>query len=142
MRGVHAAMMSHPTSFNNATPQMLAIKLLNITYHGKAAHAAAFPWKGVNALDAVIHAYSGISNLRQQIPPTARIHGIITNGGAKANIIPEVASMQYILREDTKASLQTLCARAECVFRAAAQATGCSVDLDWEGKPFDHMINN
>jgi len=48
---------------------------LSIKYHGKAAHASSYPWEGLNALDAAVSCYTNISNLRQQMKPTWRVHG-------------------------------------------------------------------
>ncbi len=86
---IDISMMVHPFPSTIVQPSIIAVKQLDVTYTGKAAHAAAFPWEGVNALDAAVMAYTSISALRQQTKPTCRVHGIITNGGAKPNIIPE-----------------------------------------------------
>ena len=48
---------------------------VTVKYHGKASHAAGFPWEGVNALDAAVMAYTSVSVMRQQCKPTWRIHG-------------------------------------------------------------------
>jgi len=133
--------MAHPGPFNNAAPEMLSVKLLDVTFHGKASHASAFPWKGINALDAAVHAYTGVSHMRQQIRPQARIHGIITKGGAKANIIPELTSMEYILREETDAQLEVIESKVDQAMHAAALATGCTVDLKWK-MAYQNMMNN
>src|SRR5207245_2516468 len=67
-------------------------------FTGKAAHASADPWEGVNALDAVIQTFNNVSLLRQQVRPDCRIHGIITHGGAAPNIIPEFAAATFYVR--------------------------------------------
>ena len=48
---------------------------VEVTYKGKASHAAAFPWEGQNALDAAVLAYQNISCMRQQCKPEWRVHG-------------------------------------------------------------------
>jgi len=58
-------------------------------YHGKAAHAAVVPHEGINALNAVIHLFTGIDALRQHLREDVRIHGIITDGGRAANVVPD-----------------------------------------------------
>ncbi|ELU43555.1 aminoacylase 1-like protein 2 [Rhizoctonia solani AG-1 IA] len=74
---------------NSAT---LALQAFTVEYHGKGAHAGAAPWEGRNALDAAFVAYSALSALRQQIHPTARLHGIIegrdwaSNGEVQKNL--------------------------------------------------------
>ena len=77
-------------------------------FHGKAAHAAAAPWEGRNALDAAVLGYMNIAAMRQHIRPTERIHGIFTKGGDKANIVPAETAMEWIVRSPTIESLQPL----------------------------------
>jgi len=125
---IDLAMMVHPCNRSILEPNFLANSYVKVTYFGKAAHAAAFPWDGVNALDAAILAYTNISLLRQQLKPTARINGIITNGGAKPNIIPEQSAMSYSIRAPTKQEMAELKSKVMACFEAAAKATGCTVD--------------
>lgn len=73
-------MMAHPGvgyKTYGRTPTV-ARRGLKVEYFGRPAHAGGMPWKGVNALDAIVLAYNGISTLRQQLAPDERIHGIIT----------------------------------------------------------------
>ncbi len=76
-----AALIIHPASMSTGFDISYALKTFSVEYFGKAAHAAADPAKGVNALDAVIQMFNGISAMRQQLPEKVRVHGIITNGG-------------------------------------------------------------
>lgn len=93
-------------------------------FKGKASHAAAAPWEGINALDAAVACYNSVSMLRQQTKPTNRIHGIIVDGGEKPNIIPERSEMEYYVRglkdEDVKELKEKV---VECA-KGAAIATG------------------
>ncbi|KFA55224.1 hypothetical protein S40293_09856 [Stachybotrys chartarum IBT 40293] len=109
--GAAAALMSHPTSMNRikevegfagaAGLVTVAASKLTADFSGRAAHAGATPWQGINALDAAVGSYGNISMLRQQIKPAERIHGVITNGGDVPNIIPEKTSMVYAVRSRT-----------------------------------------
>ena len=126
---IDIAMMVHPAPRSAIKPICTCISSLQVTYTGKAAHAAAFPWEGVNALDAAVMAYTSISVLRQQMKPTWRVHGVITNGGAKPNIIPEKASMEYYIRAPNKSDLALLRNKVDCCFEAAAKSTGCDVEI-------------
>ena len=90
---IDIAMMVHPFPETHIRPIYNALRVLRAGYTGKAAHAAAYPWEGVNALDAVVAAYTSVSVLRQQMKPTWRVHSVITKGGAKPNIIPEYAEL-------------------------------------------------
>ena len=139
---IDVAMMVHPSPHDIIAPSMLALKSLDITYTGKAAHAAAFPWEGVNALDAAVMAYSSISVLRQQMKPSWRVHGVITNGGAKPNIIPEKTSLSYYVRTQYRHELSVLLEKVKACFEAAAKATGCEVEFG-EGVPqHDDLVSN
>ena len=139
---VDVAMMVHPSNYYILAPTCLAFANLEITYTGKAAHAAAFPWEGVNALDAAVMAYSSISVLRQQMKPDWRVHGVITNGGAKPNIIPEKTSLSYYVRTQYRHELSVLLEKVKACFEAAAKATGCEVELG-EGVPqHDDLVSN
>ena len=100
------------------------MQAVQVTYHGVSSHASAFPWEGVNALDAAVMAYNAVSVLRQQLKPTWRLHGVITDGGNKPNIIPEKASLAYYVRTPTEEELMVLRSKAHRCFESAAQATG------------------
>ena len=122
---IDIAMMVHPSPLTAIFNEYLAISQIQVTYIGKAAHAAAFPWEGINALDAVVQAYNGISLARQQFKPSWRVHAIITNGGTKPNIIPEKASAEYCIRAPNKQELEILRSKVISCFQAAADTTGC-----------------
>ena len=139
---VDIAMMVHPTPHSAVRAIWNCVTSLKITYTGKAAHAAAFPWEGVNALDAAVMAYTSISVLRQQMKPAWRVHGVITNGGAKPNIIPEKTSMEYYIRAPSKSDLALLRNKVDCCFEAAAKSTGCSVEIIEEMRPYWDIANN
>src|SRR5207247_10990233 len=96
---------------------------------GTAAHASADPWEGVNALDAVIQTFNNVSMLRQQIRPESRIHGIVTSGGAAANIIPEFASAIFYVRAAALDYMWALQKRVIACAEGAAKATGCTLKV-------------
>ncbi|KAK3506807.1 hypothetical protein QTP70_028370 [Hemibagrus guttatus] len=117
--------MAHPTQKNATYLPAMALHGLLVKYHGRASHASAYPWEGVNALDAAVMAYSNISVLRQQLKPGWRIHGIIKHGGVKPNIIPDYSELEFYLRTTSHRDLPIIRAKAEACFCAAAMATGC-----------------
>ena len=139
-KDIDLAMMVHPTPFTITMPTSLAVTQIAVTFTGKAAHAAAFPWEGVNALDAAVMAYNAISVLRQQMKPTWRVHGIIRNGGVKPNIIPEKSELFYSIRAPTMAEVDTLKVKVVSCFEAAATATGCQIDIQ-QPKPEETYMN-
>jgi amidohydrolase len=126
-----AAMMMHPSNLNIITMPSIAIAEVEATYIGRAAHASAMPYRGLNALDAVVTAYQSIAQLRQHIRNTERIHGIITEGGMAANIVPERASCRFYVRAADTQELAPLKARVQACFEAGALATGCKLELRW-----------
>ena len=141
-KDIDIAMMVHPSPETIVVPLMLAVKTLNITYTGKAAHAAAFPWEGVNALDAAVMAYTSISVLRQQMKPTWRVHGITLAGGEDPAIIPNKTCLRYYIRTQHETELAELEKKLVACFEAAASATGCTVGIK-DGSPcFDNMVSN
>ncbi len=128
---VDAAMMVHPSNLNMVTMPCIAISEVEVVYHGRSAHASAMPYRGLNALDAVVTAYQSIAQLRQHIKPTERIHGIITEGGLAANIVPERAACRFYVRAADAHELAPLKARVHACFEAGALATGCKAEIQW-----------
>ncbi len=127
---VDAAIMFHPATETVMTlDRSLAARGFEFFFHGRAAHAAGAPEDGINALDAVVMLYNGISVLRQQLRSDARVHGIILNGGAAANIIPDYAAIRYRTRADDTEYLSEVVERVVACAEGAAKATGCR--LEW-----------
>ncbi|KNC18418.1 peptidase M20 [Arthrobacter sp. RIT-PI-e] len=132
---VDAAIMVHPYGYDLADQVWLGRRLLTLTFTGVEAHASAQPFMGRNALDAVSLAYQGIGLLRQQLPPSDRVHANITDGGQSPNIIPGRAVMKLYARSRQPATLKDLSARLEDVARGAALMTGTGVELQWDEYP-------
>lgn len=140
--GLAAAMMVHPAGMDLTAMDVLAVSSLEVVYEGRAAHAAAFPHEGRNALDALVTAYSAVAQLRQHIRPTERVHGIITDGGRAPNIVPARAAGTFMVRSPDAEGLVRLKARVEACFRAGAEATGCQVELHPHGVDYGEMWSN
>jgi amidohydrolase len=126
---VDAAMMIHGFDRWIMHQDLLGIVRCRFEFTGKAAHASADPWEGVNALDAVIQTFNNVSMLRQQVRPEARIHGIVNDGGAAANIIPEFASATFYVRAAEIDYMWALQKRVIACAEGAAKATGCSLKV-------------
>ena len=139
---VDAVVMLHPSSFEAAEHPWIGVRTVDVTYTGVPAHASAMPFMGRNALDAAVTAYSSMAQLRQHMLPTDRIHGIITDGGQKPNIVPERAALTFYLRSAQPETLSILVERAEEIFAAAAQATGTTVELGWDPTPVYLPVRN
>jgi amidohydrolase len=139
--GVDAAMMIHPASIDLVAMPCIAVSEVEVTYFGKAAHASAMPYRGLNALDAVVSAYQSIAQLRQHIRQTERIHGIITEGGMAPNIVPERAACRFYARARDMHELAALKKRVQACFEAAALSTGCKVETQWVSDYLDLKSN-
>ena len=129
--GIDAALMIHPSGLNLVNMPCICMGEVDVTYRGVAAHAAAMPERGVNALDALVIAYQGIAALRQHIKRNERLHGIIVDGGQAPNIVPETAAGRFFARAASIDELTALKKRVDGCFRAGAEATGATLEIDW-----------
>jgi amidohydrolase len=128
-RGVDAAMMVHGRCSTRVWRPSLGIVKVTAEFYGRAAHASSWPWRGVNALNAVIQLFLGLDAMRQHLRPDARVHGVIRHGGTQPNIIPEYASAEFYLRALDRAYCFELLRRFEACAAGAARATGCQVTV-------------
>ncbi len=140
--GVAAAMMVHPSPSDVVDPRVIAVAHLDVHYHGKTAHASAYPQQGINALDAAVQAYVNTSTLRQHIYSNDKIHGIIAEGGEAPNIVPDYTRSSWYVRAEHRQRLDELLPRVLACFEAAATATGCTVEVEHVGHVYDEMISN
>ncbi|XTZ37972.1 M20 family metallopeptidase [Salmonella enterica] len=142
LQDVDAALMVHPAGKTRLSGPSLANNHLYFHFYGKPSHAGSSPHKGVNALDALVLLYNGISVLRQQLPDGVRVHGIITNGGQAPNVIPEYASAHYYIRASTREQVETLEPRLRAIAEGVALATGTTVKIEHQVGPRDFRINH
>lgn len=140
--GIDAALMVHPHEGTYYLTESLALDALEVEFFGKPSHAAAAPWEGVNALDAMLMTFNSVNALRQQVRPDARIHGIIIKGGAAPNIIPEHTLARFYLRAKKRAYLDELNQKFLACVQGAAIATGTRYEMRMYENPFDDMRNN
>jgi len=134
--GLDLAMMVHPAPVDVAEAQPFAVIHSHIDFHGRAAHAAAYPEHGVNAADAFTVAQAALGLLRQQLPDSVRVHGIITNGGEAPNAIPAHTEGRWYVRAQSLAELAEVEERVNRCFEAGALATGCTLEITPESKPY------
>jgi len=139
---VDAAMMFHPDTRTQVLHWALAVTHMHFEFIGRAAHASGDPEKGINALDAFVLAYNGISMLRQHIKEGARLHGFLKEGGTAPNIVPERTSGEFLVRARDEAYMQELVQKVKNIFQAAALATGCSVKLTFDEDAYSDLRNN
>lgn len=140
--GVDVAMIMHPGVRNAATTEALACIGLDVEFFGKAVHAAAYPERGTNALEAMILAYNAVNSLRQHIKDRARIHGVITHGGEVANVVPAYSAATFLVRAQDNIYLDELKQKVLKCFEGAALATGARLDYKWGEVVYAPMKNN
>ncbi|NLW14782.1 MAG: M20 family metallopeptidase [Erysipelothrix sp.] len=121
---VDFALCAHPGFTHGASGTSLANDPVDIEFFGKASHASGAPEKGINALDAIIQVYNGINALREHLSDDVRIHGVITNGGLAANVVPEYASARFYLRAESRTTLNEVYEKVENIVKGAALITG------------------
>ena len=124
-----AAMMAHASDMRRAHRLFLGNRKLELIFHGRAAHAAAYPERGINALDAVISLFVNVGLLRQQLPTGVRMHGIVSDGGRAPNVIPERAAALFWIRSLDDAELEDATARLQRCAEAAATSSGARLEI-------------
>jgi len=139
---IDAAMIVHPGGKNTAAMYTLACQTLDVEFSGKAAHAAARPEAGINALEAMLQSYNAINSLRQHIRDGARIHGIITDGGEAANVVPAHTAGSFIVRAEDDSYLDELKEKVINCFAGAATASGAKLEYRWGEVRYAAMLNN
>lgn len=135
---VDVALCVHPAYRYGKTTESLANDPVDVKFYGVASHAAAAPEKGVNALEALIQVFNGINALRLQLPKDVNIHGIITDGGVAANVIPEYAAGRFYLRAGNRQTLNEVYKKVENIVKGAALSTG----TDYEFGLFQNAVDN
>jgi len=135
--GVDAALMIHPTPFDDYAPTSLAIEEWRVAYTGRASHASSAPELGLNALDGVVQGYTALAMLRQHLRPLQQVHGIIVDGGMAANVVPEHSEASYFLRAANHDDLEDLRTRARACLEGSATATGTTVEIRVDGHAYE-----
>ena len=138
-KDVDAAMMIHGFDRTLLHQDLLGIARVTFEFTGRASHASADPWEGINALDACVQTYNAVAMLRQQVRPDCRIHGIITSGGAAANIIPEYASATFYVRAPRIDTMWDLYRRVVACGEGAAKAAGVSLKVTQHDSVYEPM---
>jgi amidohydrolase len=140
--GAHAALMVHPAPVDVLEPPVLALMQFQVRYTGKAAHASAFPERGVNAADALTVAQTAIGLLRQHLRQSDRVHGIVTAGGDAPNVVPAKAAGTWIVRARSLAELADVRAKVERCFEAGALATGATMAIEDDHPSYAEMCHD
>jgi aminobenzoyl-glutamate utilization protein B len=108
--------------------QQSALISATFTFHGETAHAGVAPWKGRDALDAVVLMDAGLAQFREHMAPTSRMHRTITEGGLQPNVVPKRASIWWYFRDFSAEGAEKLFEQAKKVAEGAAMMANCT----WE----------
>ncbi|MTI68256.1 MAG: M20 family metallopeptidase [Firmicutes bacterium] len=139
---IDIALIAHPGDKYYKSGSSLAMEAIKFEFKGKSAHAAAYPEKGINALDAAINTFNNINALREHIRYDSRIHGIIKKGGEAANIVPDLAVAEFYVRAITKSYLISLSKRVKNCAKGASLAAGCELEISNYEASYDNLITN
>jgi len=140
--GVEAALMVHPANVERRAMATLAVQQLWVDYHGRAAHAAAAPHEGRNALDAAVLGYLNVATLRQHLPTDERVHGVFTHGGDQPNVVPARAQTHWYVRAPDLGALDVLRERVLAALLAGAEAVGCRAEHRWHDIVYADLWSN
>ena len=140
--GIDAMMLIYPGMDNIAHSRTVGATRVQVAYFGKAAHAAARPELGINALDALLLAFNGISALRQQLPSDVRVHSIITKGGTLPQVVPDHTTAVLTVRANNAETLKQVIPRIDACLMGAAQMTGARLERTWRDAPGRELLSN
>ncbi|WP_042220444.1 M20 family metallopeptidase [Oceanobacillus manasiensis] len=139
---IDAAMIVHPSDLSYSSGDSLAMDAIQFAYKGKSSHAAASPEKGINALDSVIQLFNGVNAIREHVTSDVRIHGIISEGGQAANVVPEYAVAQFYVRAKERNNLNNVVEKVRNIAQGAALMTGTTLEISNYELSYDNMITN
>jgi amidohydrolase len=131
--GLDAALLYHPCDRNHVASFPLASEDVDVVFTGLQAHASSDPWRGKNALDAMVLLFSSVGLWRQQLRPEARVHGIIQEGGTAPNIIPDRTRAWFMIRAADQAEYRAMAVRFRALVEAAALATDTTAEVTFSG---------
>ncbi|GAB2323679.1 M20 family metallopeptidase [Alkalibacterium sp. m-11] len=139
---VDVAFCTHPSDSYQASGTSMAMEAIEFRFYGQTAHAAASPFEGKNALDACINFFNNVSSLRQQIHPSARVHGVIKEGGEAANVIPDYTRAEFYVRAMDMPYLNELREKVIRCAEAGALAADCRMEWGHYEAAYKNMITN
>lgn len=138
---IDICMQPHIGEFNDVCCNAQAMDSIEFKFKGKASHAAASPYEGINALDAVMLTFAGINALRQHVRSDVRIHGIVTEGGLASNIIPERAACKIGIRAMERKDLNEITKKVINIAKGAELMTGAAMSYKYYENSMDNLVN-
>lgn len=138
--GAHVNSEFH-TAYSTGDGKWSGLVSVQYSFHGKAAHAAAAPWEGRSALDAVELMDIGWDYRREHLRPAQRSHRVIINGGDQPNVVPPEAAVWYYFRELDYTHIKELYDLGNLMADSAAKMTGTTVDHKLVGSAWPPFLN-
>ncbi len=135
-RDVDAAMMIHPSDKTEIVKLSLSLSRLGITFNGVSSHASANPWKGRSALAGMLSLFQAVDTNRITMADGNRINGIIKQGGAAANVIPNTTEAEFFIRAADIGSHNALLKRFSTMVRGTAGAFGLGYAIKHKGNVY------
>ncbi len=138
------ALTWHPGNHNGVL-SMTSLANYQVVFHfeGKGAHAAACPHLGRSALDAVELMNVGVNYLREHMPPAARVHyAMVDGGGLSPNVVQPKASVRYLVRAPHLDEVKTLYERVVKIASGAALMTETQMHVVFEKACSNYFPNN
>ena len=117
------------------------LQSIEYLFKGESAHAAANPWRGRSALDAVELMDIGWNFRREHLRLQQRSHYVIVNGGDQPNVVPPNASVWYYFRETDYAHIKELREIGDTMAKAAAMMTNTEVSSRILGAAWPQHMN-
>ena len=126
-------MTAHPNGTDIVSGKTTAIDAWQADFYGKSAHAGAHPEEGINALDAAVYFYNLVGFEKQYLPNT-NIYGIFGDAGQKCSVIPDHASVKYLVRTKSMKDMGKVRDMLERCAEGASRAVGTTFKL-WNNEP-------
>lgn len=132
----------HPGDTNEAgTQSSKALVDFRVKFYGSSSHASSDPWNGKSAVDALELYTTGLNYYREHILPTSRIHYQIEKAGDVVNVVPDYAQIWTRLRENNRAKVDVLYARAQKIAEGAALMAGVTYDMELISGIYEIQVN-
>jgi metal-dependent amidase/aminoacylase/carboxypeptidase family protein len=147
--GLDICLTTHPGAggrsnnpVSEGTGLSLAWQEIMIEYFGQTAHAASDPENGINSLNALLLVFHGIDSLRQHVKPSARMHGVILDGGMVPNVVPDYARGHFFVRAESLQETAALAEKVRGIAEGAASMTGARLEFTLPHPPYADLVPN
>lgn len=132
----------HPGAVTKADVQSSqALVDFKVEFFGQAAHAAADPWNGRSASDALELYTAGINYYREHVKPTVRMHYHIQDGGQVVNVVPDYARLWMRIRDRDRKGMMPVYERAMEMVKGAAILANVDYKISLISGVYEVLVN-